>query len=142
MLHFHRVKSRSQLIQCFLLRTEVFIMEQKVPANEEIDQLDATADHFLVQDEQTTIACCRAMVHDHEAKIGRFCVKAIHRGQGIGAQLLQFAETSLSRRYPIHRFYLSAQVSAIPFYEKQGYRAYGDLYLDANIPHRWMEKII
>ncbi len=70
------------------------------------------------------------------AKITRVAVLRPARGHGIGEALMRHIETTL----PARRFVLDAQLHALPFYERLGYTATGDVFMEAGIPHRRMEK--
>lgn len=118
------------------VRTEVFIEEQHVSPDEEWDGLDAEAVHALAFDaEHDAIATGRLL---HDGKIGRMAVTRPWRGQGVGGAILKLLMDEARARG--HRdVKLAAQVHAIPFYEKFGFAAYGEEFMDAGIPHYWMK---
>lgn len=119
------------------LRTTVFVEEQKVPLELELDDEDATATHLLAVDASgLALGCARLLT---SGQIGRMAVLAPFRGQGIGASLLAAAEAAARQQ---HRkgVFLHAQTHAIPFYARNGYRVCSDEFMDAGIPHRSMEK--
>ena len=117
------------------LRRRIFIEEQHVPEALEWDGLDDTAQHFLARDANgAAIGCARLLAH---GKVGRMAVLPEWRRFGVGSALLH-AALAACRLCGERAATLSAQVTAIPFYEKAGFRAYGDIYLDAGIPHRNM----
>lgn len=117
------------------VRTEVFLVEQAVPEDEEWDALDARSVHVLARDAQgRPIATGRLTP---ERKIGRMAVVAAWRGKGVGEAILRtLIEQARARRWP--EVALNAQTHAIPFYRKAGFEAYGDEFMEANIPHRTM----
>lgn len=121
------------------IRRLVFIEEQNVPEELEWDEDDATATHFLVTHDDKMIA------HDliatarlkPDGQIGRMAVLAKYRNHGIGSQLLRFVLQTASRQK--HKtIYLHAQTAAIPFYEKHGFETQGEIFYEADIPHRNM----
>lgn len=116
------------------IRRQVFIEEQHVPVELEWDEFDDSATHFLATFKDETIACARLKA---DGQIGRMAVLAKYRNQGTGHKLLQ-AVLREAAHQKIKDVYLHAQVSAIPFYEKQGFVANGDIFYEANIPHREM----
>jgi len=116
------------------IRHLVFIEEQKVPEELEWDEFDVTATHFLVSSPDKDVACARLK---NDGQIGRMAVLTEHRNQGIGQKLLQFVLRCAAEK-KLKDVYLHAQVSAIPFYEKQGFTATGEVFYEANIPHREM----
>lgn len=130
---WHTDKNRLSLI-----RRRVFIEEQNVPEELEWDDLDATSVHFLVTNNDKAIACARLTV---AGRIGRMAVLAEYRGHGIGSQLLQ-AVLQKTHELKLNNIHLHAQVSAIAFYEKQGFSTKGDVFFEATIPHQEMFKKI
>ena len=123
------------------LREEVFIIEQKVPPEEEWDELDddPTTVHLKAFDGDLVVGTLRLI---HNVKIGRVCVKASHRGQGIASQLLLRAMLIGLAKIPLEQaviFKLSAQLSAMNVYRRAGFKEYGDVYLDAGIEHKDMK---
>ena len=116
------------------IRHLVFIEEQKVPVELEWDEFDVTATHFLVSFLDKDVACARLK---SDGQIGRMAVLTEHRNQGIGQKLLQFVLHNAAEK-KLKDVYLHAQVSAIPFYEKHGFTAAGEVFYEANIPHREM----
>lgn len=125
---------------CVDLRMEVFVEEQGVPANEEIDSFDDQAVHLLATDAGKPVGTARLLFSGDTGKIGRVCVAKSHRGTGLGAALIQSGISQISKQKGMRRAYLSSQTHAIGFYEKLGFVAYGDEYDDAGIPHRDMER--
>jgi len=121
-----------------LIRTEVFIREQKVPESMEWDDPDRISIHYLAWHDDEPIGCVRLTPDGH---IGRMAILPQWRNQGIGKQLLMACEQE-ARRRKVGKLLLSAQVHAIPFYEKAGYGLISDTYMDAGIPHRDMQKLL
>lgn len=133
----------------FALRMEVFVEEQKVPVEEELDANDVTATHFLVRKMPVVsepfskiVGTARLMdKSEGTGKIGRVAIAQPYRGKGLGALLMRFIEQTAGERR-CKRLILEAQCYAIPFYEKLGYVAEGEIFLDANIEHRFMSKTL
>lgn len=121
------------------VRNDVFVVEQHVSPLEELDTYDKDAVHFVAIEEDTVIGTCRLIIHDKEAKLGRMAVLKKHRRKGVASALIHFVEQH-QKQYHFTRIRLGAQLTAIPFYESLGFVAYGDVFLDANIEHRMMEK--
>lgn len=141
------VQTKEEREAVFAIRMVVFVEEQKVPPEEELDALDITATHILAQradmpsDETTGIVGTARLVDKGagKVKIGRVAVLQEHRGKGVGALLMRFAEQiALARGFTY--IALDAQCYAIPFYEKLGYIAQGEIFLDCDIEHRYMSK--
>lgn len=128
--------------RCLALRRAVFIDEQSVPEDLELDGHDDDAVHILVTDDDDAAlaagtARLRAVDAD-TAKAQRVAVARERRGHGVGRVVMEFLHDE-ARRRGHRRVRLSSQVSAIPFYERLGYVAEGPVYDDAGIPHRDME---
>lgn len=113
------------------LRTAVFIEEQKVPAELEWDEYDATAQHLLASDSQNKPIGCARLVNN---QIGRMAVLNAHRGTGVGQALLQ-AAVNACKSAGYEQVKLSAQTHAVSFYEAHGFSVVSEPYLDANIWH-------
>ncbi len=125
-------------VDAFLVRQEVFILEQGVPAELELDEFDSLATHALVYQDARCIGTGRLVnLSAKQAQIGRMAVLAKFRGKGVGKQILRKL-VDLAASQGAQRIILHSQVSAIPFYENLGFQAQGDVYDEAGIPHRNM----
>ncbi|MBA2116278.1 GNAT family N-acetyltransferase [Bremerella alba] len=122
----------------FSLRREVFVAEQGVPAEEELDAYDLTADHYVAIKDGNVVATTRVIHKEEGAKLSRFAVRRSERGHGVGGRLMAFVLEDLSARDK-PRVFMSAQADKIGFYEKYGFQAYGEEYLECDILHRMMK---
>jgi predicted GNAT family N-acyltransferase len=114
------------------IRFAVFVEEQKVPAELEIDDQDARCVHALARDaEGRALGTGRLLPDGH---IGRMAVLQDARKLGIGSALLA-ALMDEARRRGHAQAVLSAQTHAIPFYRRHGYAVVGGEYMDCGIPH-------
>ncbi len=117
------------------VRMEVFVEEQQVPAEIEVDGADAGCVHALAVDaDGEAIGTGRL---DGDGHIGRVAVLAAHRRRGVGTALMRHL-TEVARARGDARIEISAQLRAMPFYEALGYVANGPVYLEAGIEHRQM----
>ena len=117
------------------VRGEVFQREQGVPEELEWDDPDAVAVHVLARDTfGNAIGCGRLLPDGH---IGRVAVLRHWRGKGVGTEIMQVL-IALARERGHDELHLNAQTQAVPFYERIGFRAQGEEFLDAGIPHRYM----
>ena len=131
-----------QMEQAFALRIRVFVDEQAVPLEEEFDGLDEQASHVIIFDEDDrAVGTGRVIISGPIAKMQRITVDGGCRGRGVGRQVMEGLE-GLARGAGARIARLDAQTRVIGFYESLGYFAYGDLHLDANILHRWMDKAL
>ena len=120
------------------IRRHIFIEEQNVPEELEWDEHDNSSTHFFVTSDDRVIAVARLKT---DGQIGRMGVLAEYRRQGIGSKLLNFV-LQLAASRNLDRVYLHAQTQAITFYQEHGFIARGDIFFEANIPHREMLKKI
>jgi len=114
------------------LREEVFIKEQHVPVVLEWDDKDESAQHLLALSAAGEPVGCARLTAD--GSIGRMAVLKPWRGLGVGRALLAKA-LSIYQQQGVGHITLSAQVHAIPFYEKSGFKGCSEPYLDADILH-------
>ena len=133
-----QIEITDDLEACFDLRRIVFVAEQNVPVEEEIDIFDETAIHILAIDKARPLGTARIIIDGEIAKIGRVCVLATVRGQGIGALLIRKALQIATDLDGVTQAKLGAQIHAIGFYESLGFNAIGPAYLDAGIKHKDM----
>ena len=117
------------------VRRAVFIEEQGVPEALEWESWDGDCAWFVAEDGGNTIVGIGRLTP--EGRVGRMAVLPEWRGRGVGSALLVAALTEARGRRQ-RRVELSAQSRAVPFYERHGFSAIGDEYLDAGIPHRTM----
>ncbi|MDX1589201.1 MAG: GNAT family N-acetyltransferase [Oleiphilaceae bacterium] len=117
------------------LREQVFIREQKVPAELEWDEKDAQSEHFLLCDARgEALACARLCpLNSRGAAIGRMAVVSRHRHQGLGIALLRHIMGHAAERYDYLQ--LSAQEQVIGFYRRAGFFVVSSPYEDAGIRH-------
>ena len=121
------------------IRLEVFVHEQHVPLEEEIDALDAQCIHAVVFDTQgCALATGRLLPDGH---IGRMAVLKAVRGRGLGSAVLN-GLMQQARQKGFAEVVLSAQTHAQAFYARHGFVPEGAEYLDANIPHVLMRKAL
>jgi tRNA(adenine34) deaminase len=120
------------------IRLEVFVEEQGVPENVEIDRFDPISIHAIAWVDGQAAACGRLLPDGH---IGRMAVRKSFRGKNIGGTVLEHL-IERARQRGDKESVLSAQTHAVGFYEKCGYVAYGPEYLDCDIPHRDMRKAL
>ncbi len=137
MTRVRRVVSQKELKRAFSIRLRVFVREQGVPEEVELDQDDRKAIHFLATVDEKTVGTARLVIANARAKIGRMAVLKSYRGKGVGKALLKRA-IELARRRRAKLIYLHAQVPVAGFYEKLGFRSAGRVFMEAGIPHRKM----
>lgn len=138
------VVNREQLGLCLDVRNQVFVEEQGVPAELEVDELDKLESeciHVLMLHGEQPAGTARMKRYDSEtAKIQRVAMMKQWRGQGFGRKLMEAVEDQ-ARRNGYHYAILDAQTTARPFYEGIGYRTVSEEpFYDAGILHVRMKK--
>ena len=141
-----RVLSAQAMQEAMAIRRVVFIEGQEVPESIEIDAYDdfpSSKDgvaHGLLRYDGEPVAPGRFVPDPKEAamaKVGRVAVLASYRGRGLGRAMMRWLEAEAGR-LGYRGVRLSAQLHAQGFYEGLGYVAQGDVFLEADIEHRWM----
>nr|WP_026680670.1 GNAT family N-acetyltransferase [Priestia megaterium] len=133
------VTSQEEIEQAFYVRTVVFVDEQNVPPEEELDAHDESATHFVVYDDDKPIAASRLRFVDSYGKLERICVLKTYRGKAIGKQLIQAMEAVILEK-GYHKAKLNGQTHAEKFYQRLGYKTISGEFMDAGIPHVTMVK--
>ena len=121
------------------LRHEVFVVEQHVPVDEELDEHDDSALHLVAVEDGRIVATARVVMDGATAKLGRVAVAKEARRRGIASRLIDESE-AYARKQGATRIALAAQTGALALYEKAGYTGYGERFMDANLEHLMMEK--
>ena len=133
-----RIRTDAERHICYEIRTKVFVDEQGVPLEEELDAYDAVASHYVVEVRGAIIGTARLVdLGDGVGKIGRVAILKEHRNRGLGSELIRLL---IDEGFAgCHTLVLDSQLSAIPFYERFGFWSEGDIFLDAGIEHRRMK---
>ena len=118
------------------IRTEVFVDEQRIPADMEWDDADTGAVHAVAFNRfGAALATGRLLEHvPGVAKIGRMAVRQTVRGSGVGHAVLD-ALLLAARQRGDREAVLHAQLSAAPFYGRAGFTPRGPVFDEAGIPH-------
>ena len=138
---FRVIASDKEMQDAFSVRDIVFIQEQKVPIDIEMDEFDKSATHFIVYDQTKPIATARIRAHHYNdtAKVERVAVLKEYRKLGVGRELMLFLEGEAAKM-GYTTFKLNSQRHAEDFYSKLGYIPTGEPFYEANIEHIAMEK--
>lgn len=142
MTEVRRIRDEEELRAALALRTEVFVGEQGVTVEEEIDGRDAEALHLVAVEDGAVVGTCRLLAYEDGAmKLGRMAVARAARGRGIASAIIAEAEAE-ARAAGAPRMVLDAQIAAQSLYARAGYVARGERFLDAGIEHVRMEKAL
>jgi predicted GNAT family N-acyltransferase len=122
------------------IRFAVFVDEQNVPPDIEMDDRDARCIHLLAFIDERPIGTARIDL-EHAGKIGRLAVLANYRRQGIGRALMERCH-DIAQESGLAKVWCNAQVAAVPFYESIGYTVEGEEFAEAGISHLKMTKAL
>lgn len=120
------------------IRFAVFVEEQRVPAEIELDEMDAKSLHAVAFGDRVPVGTGRLLPDGH---IGRMAVLKDWRGRGVGSLILKTL-VDAARSRGEREIVLSAQVHATAFYRAHGFVEEGAEYLDAGIPHVDMRRAL
>ncbi|WP_373895713.1 GNAT family N-acetyltransferase [Virgibacillus natechei] len=132
-------ETNKDIDQAYHVRMTVFVDEQKVPAEEEVDEHDKTCLHFIGYEDEEPIAASRLRFVDNYGKLERICVLKQHRGKSHGTQIIDKMEEAISNK-GYAKSKLNAQTHAVNFYQQLGYEVISGEFMDAGIPHVTMIK--
>lgn len=118
------------------IRFAVFVDEQGIARDEELDELDAVCVHAVVECEGLAAATGRLCP---DGRIGRMAVLKSHRGRRLGSMVID-GLINEARRKDMRKVYLHAQCHALGFYARFGFSAHGPIFKEAGIDHREMRR--
>ncbi|NGZ74960.1 GNAT family N-acetyltransferase [Saccharibacillus alkalitolerans] len=139
-----KIGSAEELEQAFLIRKTVFVEEQGVPLEDEFDEFDrpdAACEHVLVFYEGRAVGTGRIRVVQGTGKLERICILEPYRKHGIGRRILEALERIAAEKGLVG-VKLHGQSQARGFYEKLGYAAASDEFMEDGIPHLLMVKAL
>ncbi|ORX84576.1 acyl-CoA N-acyltransferase [Anaeromyces robustus] len=135
--------TNKELYELLKIRQEIFVVEQNCPYMD-IDGLDYQSIHIFNWNEKDRISSyLRVFMRDSEnkvAQIGR--VVTLEHGKGLGGKILHKRVEVAIQQLHAKKIYLEAQTYAIGFYEREGFKVVSEPFLEDDIPHVKMEKII
>lgn len=136
--HIRLVQSPTEFQAAIGVRLAVFVEEQGGPPEDEPDAWDRHAEQFVVLDGERVVGTARVYEETSGiARIGRVALLEEYRGRGWGARLLEtLLEHCRERDFPEAE--LHAQTHACMFYQRFGFRAVGEEFIEAGLPHRTM----
>ncbi|MDD5581965.1 MAG: GNAT family N-acetyltransferase [Candidatus Marinimicrobia bacterium] len=137
---FHSWKD-NKAVEIIKYILEVFVKEQKVPLEEEIDAYDPQSIHVFLQVKDTEGNYYPAGIGQllPNGHIGRIAGLKRYRKHGFSHLMMETLKTK-AEEFGFFSIELYAQLQLIPFYEKIGYTTYRDVFMDAGIPHKKMRK--
>ncbi|MFC4735439.1 GNAT family N-acetyltransferase [Bacillus daqingensis] len=134
--------SDEELADTRLIRHSVFVVEQGVPSEREIDEHEEASIHFILYEDHKPAGAGRLRPVTEGVKVERVCVLRHLRGKGLGAAIMKEMEkTAAEKSYG--KLLLHSQTHAQSFYEQLGYKTVSaEPFMDAGIPHVKMEKTV
>ncbi|MBL4831434.1 MAG: GNAT family N-acetyltransferase [Aliivibrio sp.] len=138
MLALNIVIFKDEKPQIQSIRNTVFTIEQGVDSTIDFDGQDDDAIHVLVKENGRAVGTGRMLADGH---IGRVAIIKESRGEGVGAKVvLRLVDEAIKLNFA--SVYLGAQLQAVDFYLKLGFTPYGEEYIEADIKHISMEKVL
>ena len=129
--------NRLELEACQRIREKVFVKEQNIPVNIEMDDNNVDAVSICAIMNEKYVGTARYRVTSYGFKLERFAVLKEFRNQGIGKALVRFMFDNLNENRVI---YLHAQEAVVDFYLSLGFKKINDRFFEAGIPHWKMVK--
>ena len=119
--------------QAFAIRNQVFVIEQHVDTELEYDEFEESSHHYLVLMDGQAIGTARWRETDKGIKLERFAILKEFRDKKTGTHLL---EKVMKDVIPFQKpIFLHAQLRAISFYERYGFKCVGPMFVEADIEH-------
>lgn len=131
--------SKHEINDAMMIRQAVFVDEQHVPINIELDQHDEAASHFVGYIKDKPMSASRLRLVNDYGKLERICVLKQFRNNSYGQQIIEKMEKQLLKMN-ISFSQLNSQVQAVNFYKRLGYRVISEPFSEANILHVTMKK--
>ncbi|GKU79214.1 GNAT family N-acetyltransferase [Paenibacillus sp. L3-i20] len=141
MITKQRVETKEQMDEAYRIRKDVFVREQGVPEEVEIDEHESDANHVLVLYNGEPAGVGRIRQVDGIAKIERICVLEPFRKHKIGVAIMEELE-AIAKEHGFVKAKLHAQTQAAGFYEKLGYKVDSEPFTEEDIPHIRMTKTL
>jgi predicted GNAT family N-acyltransferase len=133
------LKYKDGIDDTFRIRTAVFVEEQGVPIDEELDEIDKSATHILVSENGTPIGTARVFKKEGNWYIGRVAVLKGHRKKGVGKLMMETLIAHAKER-GASSVSVHSQTGIVDFYRRLGFQPRGKVFMDASIPHIEMRK--
>lgn len=137
MIQIKIVEKEHEFQIAYKIRVEVFVREQGVPLDMELDEWDKEAKHILLYQDNLPVACGRIVIQEKQATIGRIAVLKKYRNHKYGKQICEKL-IAIAKENQVETIILHAQCYAVGFYKKLGFKEYGNVFEEAGINHREM----
>lgn len=128
------LRGTEDLNEACRIRQRVFVIEQNVPEEEEWDKYDESAHHIVIFKESKAVGTGRLANIDGQFILGRIAVLKEYRGSDIGRIIVENL-LKKAKENGAQEVYIHAQIQVVGFYEKLGFKSFGDTFLEAGIKH-------
>lgn len=132
-VQIEKVNTKKSLNRVYNIRKKVFIEEQKVPVELEMDEHDETSEHFILYLNKKPIGCARIRYNSF-AKLERIAILKEYRNQGYGSKLTEYL-IQYCKDKKIGRIIIHSQMYIVDFYKKFGFKPVGEPFYEAGIEH-------
>ena len=132
-LRIKLVETKLEYEQILGIRKKVFIEEQKVPVEIEIDEYESESTHFITYLNKEPVGCARIRFNKY-AKLERIAIIKEHRRKGFGRELTEYL-IDYCHKKNIFDIRLNSQLYVADFYEKIGFKKVGEIFFEAGIKH-------
>ncbi|MEM7549108.1 MAG: GNAT family N-acetyltransferase [Bacteroidota bacterium] len=139
----HKTKNDEELEVVFKIRRAVFVEEQKVSEEDEFDEFESESKHFIAYIDSEPAGAARWRITEKGIKLERFAILDKFRAKGIGSALVDAVLKDIeSEGLKDQKLYLHSQIHAVPLYEKFDFEKVGDEFLECDIRHFEMQRIL
>lgn len=138
----NKINDIDTLKEALKIRNKVFTVEKGVPVDIEVDEYDDLnddCDHFIIEYNSNKVGTIRCLKNNDIVKVQRFCILSNYRNLGIGNEVLKYIEEYYKKEQK-SKIIMDAKYSVYKFYEKCGYKAVSNKFIEAGIEHIKMEK--
>ncbi len=140
-MEIKKVATPQELEEAFRVRINVFVKEQGVPEDCEIDQNEKAAEHVILCDGSKVVGTGRVRYFGCLAKLERICILQEYRKLDAGRMIVEGLE-KLARAKGMTKAKLHGQTQAEGFYHKQGYKTSSEVFMEDGIPHVLLLKVL
>lgn len=137
--------SLNELYEIARSRFEVFVQEQKIICEEELDGIDNKCIHVFLEEDKRIAAYCRIVpsgINYENISIGRVLVIKDHRKKGLAQEMLNVTIDYIKETLLENKIVLSSQLYVKELYESVGFVVSSEIYDEAGIPHVKMYRYI
>lgn len=144
MIEVHKIEFDSaEYKEAIAIRKVVFVDEQKVPWEDELDEFEERSHHFLANENDQAVGTARWRDCGEYIKLERFAVLKAFRGKQIGSGLVDAVLKDIEESFPKgKKLLLHSQIAAVPLYLKFGFQEEGELFEECGIQHRSMSRLL